>query len=61
MFLVSSPVLYVFCRTRKKEICDVFYANLIFYHLPVKFMILQEQHANSLRALMSDSRKLVQS
>ena len=32
-------------------------ANVIFYHLQVKFTTLQEQHANSMRALMSDTNK----
>ena len=42
------------------EICEIFYhliVNVIFYHSRVKFMKLKEQHANSTRALMSDSNK----
>ena len=44
----------------RMEIREIFYhliANVIFYHLRVKFVTLQEQHANSTRALMSDSNK----
>ena len=63
MFWVWNLCSHALWGTRKEihmEICEVPFnhTSIGFYHLRVKFVTLQEQHANSTWALMSDSNKI---
>ena len=56
-FSYRLPCLYFLCGTRK-EICMEICEEVRFHHSGVKFMTLQEWHANNTQALMRDLNKI---